>query len=88
MIVKAIMHRELRKEDHVEQYGACHIYLRYPFPPSVSARSLKVMFRPLEHHLMRELALRQTKAGFKIFGQVVLLLDGSNDGFVDFLLIR
>lgn len=41
----------------------------------------------LEYQLMSELTLRQTPAGFEVFSEVVGLLDGDDDGFVDLFLV-
>jgi len=41
----------------------------------------------LELQLVGVLALRQTKSGLQVLGQVLLLLDGGNDGLVNSLLV-
>jgi len=41
----------------------------------------------LELQLVGVLAIRQTEGGLQVLGQILLLLDRGNDGFVDSLLV-
>lgn len=62
------------REDHEVQY-------------IISQSLVLQQHRLLELQLVGVLAPRQTESGLQVFGQVLLLLDGGNDCFVDGLLV-